>query len=168
MDAAVTRLAELDLSAVRLLLAEFGLVLELVADGEPIPASYWGESEAGLVANRVYVRSDTPLHSAFHEAAHAIVMGAARRSALERDAGGDYDEENAVCYLQVLLADAIEGYGRAAMWRDMDAWGYTFRLGSARAWFETDAVQARDDLVRAGLATDTPRGVGLLRPGAAR
>ena len=24
----------------------------------------------------------------------------------------------------------------------MDAWGYTFRLGSARAWFENDADDA--------------------------
>ena len=29
------------------------------------------------------------------------------------------------------------------MCRDMDAWGYTFRLGSAQAWFEQDADDAR-------------------------
>ncbi len=27
--------------------------------------------------------------------------------------------------------------------QDMDSWGYTFRLGSARAWFEQDAEDAR-------------------------
>ena len=25
---------------------------------------------------------------------------------------------------------------------DMDAWGYSFRLGSSRAWFENDAEDA--------------------------
>jgi len=34
---------------------------------------------------------------------------------------------------------------------DMDAWGYTFRLGSARAWFEHDAEDARAWLVARGL-----------------
>ena len=49
-----------------------------------------------------------------------------------RDAGGDDAEENAVCYLQILWADALPGFGRERMFLDMDAWGYTFRLGSAR------------------------------------
>jgi hypothetical protein len=29
---------------------------------------------------------------------------------------------------------------------DMDAWGYSFRLGSTRAWFEADAEDAREFL----------------------
>ena len=33
------------------------------------------------------------------------------------------------------------------MCSDMDAWGYTFRLGSASAWFEHDADDARRWLV---------------------
>jgi hypothetical protein len=160
----VARLADLDIGSVAALLADFGLALHRVADGVPIPGSYWGESEAGLVANGVYVRTDTPLHSVFHEASHAIVMGAERRAALERDAGGDYDEENAVCCLQILLADEIAGYGRAAMWSDMDAWGYTFRLGSARAWFEGDAADAHRALVAAGLAVADGDGLRLVRP----
>ena len=161
---AVTRLGEMDPAIVERLLADFGLALHLVGDGAPIPGSYWGESEAGIIANGVYVRHDTPLHSVFHEACHAIVMGEQRRARLVRDAGGDFDEENAVCYLQILLADEIPGYGREAMCRDMDAWGYTFRLGSARAWFETDAGEARAALVQAGLASGaaTPR---VVRPG---
>ncbi len=57
-------------------------------------------------------------------------------------AGGDYDEENAVCYLQILLADELPGMDKTKMMNDMDAWGYTFRLGSARAWFEQDAEDA--------------------------
>ena len=67
-----------------------------------------------------------------HEACHFICMDDARRTQLERDAGGDYDEENAVCYLQILLADEFAGMDSQQMCRDMDAWGYTFRLGSAQ------------------------------------
>ncbi|PID61494.1 MAG: hypothetical protein CSB44_06775 [Gammaproteobacteria bacterium] len=40
------------------------------------------------------------------------------------------------------MADRVPGYGREAMFRDMDAWGYSFRLGSARRWFEEDAEDA--------------------------
>jgi hypothetical protein len=69
-------------------------------------------------------------------------MAAARRAALDRDAGGDDNEECAVCYLQIVLADELPMLGRVRMLRDMDAWGYTFRLGSARAWFEEDAGDA--------------------------
>ena len=44
-----------------------------------------------------------------------------------------------MCYLQVLLAGELPGVGRARLIDDMDAWGYSFRLGSTRAWFEADA-----------------------------
>jgi hypothetical protein len=83
------------------------------------------------------------LHSVLHEACHFVCMTAPRRAVLDANAGGDYDEENGVCYLQVLLAGEIPGFGRARMLADMDAWGYSFRLGSARAWFEQDARDAR-------------------------
>ena len=55
----------------------------------------------------------------------------------------DDAEETAVCYLQALLADALPGVGRERIFADMDAWGYSFRLGSAQAWFERDAEDAR-------------------------
>ena len=158
--AAVTELGAIDRTAVRRLLERYGLDLVILPPGAPITGSYWGESEAGLVANRVYARLDTPLHSLLHEASHAIVMGAARRAVLDRDAGGDHAEENSVCYLQVLLADEVPDYGRAAMWRDMDAWGYTFRLGSARMWFENEADDALAALIALGYvqaAGGTPR-----------
>jgi hypothetical protein len=67
-----------------------------------------------------------------------------RRRGLHTNAGGDYDEENAVCYLQILLAERIDGYSAELCMADMDAWGYSFRLGSARAWFENDAEDARE------------------------
>jgi len=133
------------------ILARFGLQLHLVTAGETIAGSYWGESEAGLLAHTLYVRLDTPLHSALHEACHFVCMDTSRRNQLSRDAGGDYAEENAVCYLQILLADEFSHFGRMRMQSDMDAWGYTFRLGSARAWFEQDADDARTWLQHAGL-----------------
>ena len=56
-----------------------------------------------------------------------------------------------MCYLQVLLAEQLPGAGRARMFADMDAWGYSFRLGSTRAWFEEDAQDARAWLERRGV-----------------
>ena len=114
----------------------------------PVAGSYWGDEEAGLIGSTIVVRHDTPVHSVLHEACHYICMAEDRREALNTDAGGDYDEENAVCCLQILLAEEIPGFGRARMMRDMDAWGYTFRLGSAHAWFERDAEDAFAWLLR--------------------
>ena len=37
------------------------------------------------------------------------------------------------------------------MFADMDAWGYSFRLGSSRAWFENDAEDASLWLQQRGL-----------------
>lgn len=140
-----------DRAALALLLARYGIRLVIVAGGESIPGSYWGESEAGLVGERLFVRADTPVHSILHEASHYICMTPARRAQLDRDAGGDDDEESAVCYLQVLLAEALPGVGSARLMQDMDAWGYSFRLGRTRAWFETDATDAQHWLQRHGL-----------------
>lgn len=123
-------------------LARYGLQLQWVASEQPIPGSFWGDSEAGLIGDTLYVRDDTPLHSALHEACHYICMDQQRRAGLDTDAGGDYDEENGVCYLQILLADQFPGFGREGMLADMDAWGYSFRLGSAKRWFDQDAGDA--------------------------
>lgn len=133
------------------LLGRYGLRVRMVAADAPIPGSWWGDREAGLVGADLYVRPDTPLHSALHEACHYICMDAPRRATLHTDAGGDYDEESAVCYLQLLLADHLPGVGIARLCADMDAWGYSFRLGSAAAWFATDATDARDWLIAHGL-----------------
>lgn len=151
---AVVDLAQISRLDVAQLLNRYGLTLELIAAREPIPGSYWGEREAGLKGDRLYARTDTPLHSVLHEAAHYVCMTPERRSGLDADAGGDDAEENAVCYLQILLADQLRQFGRARMMLDMDEWGYSFRLGSARAWFEGDAVDARDWLLRRALISD--------------
>jgi hypothetical protein len=147
----VLRLAATDRSGVVQLLLRSGLELRMVEHGAQIPGSYWGESEAGLQGGTLLARPDTPLHSILHEAAHFICMSPERRVGLDRDAGGDDAEENAACYLQVLLADSIRGCGRERAWLDMDEWGYSFRLGSARAWFEQDAEDARAWLQAAGI-----------------
>ena len=136
------------------LLARYGLTLERVADDAPIPGSYWGESEAGLVGQVIYVRADTPVHSVLHEACHVLCMDATRRAALHTDAGGDYAEEDAVCFLQITLAGHI-GLTTEAICADMDAWGYTFRLGCAQAWYTQDAGDARAWLVRHGLLLES-------------
>ena len=147
----VLLLEHLGLVPVAALLARYGMRCERLADGTAIPGSYWGDAEAGLVGNRLLARGDTPLHSILHEAGHYVCMTPGRRPGLHTDAGGDYAEENAVCYLQILLADQLPGVGKRRMMRDMDAWGYSFRLGSARAWFEQDADDARHWLYRRGL-----------------
>ena len=55
---------------------------------------------------------------------------------------------------QVLLADLIDGVGRDRIMADMDAWGYSFRLGSTRRWFDNDAEDARAFLLNHGLIDD--------------
>ncbi|MBI4694894.1 MAG: hypothetical protein HY749_12810 [Gammaproteobacteria bacterium] len=143
--------------SVRALFACYGLeVVHLPPDAD-LPGSYWGDAEAGLRGDRLYVRDDTPLHSLLHEGCHYVCMDDARRAALDTDAGGDFIEECGVCYLGVLLAPEITDYDAAGMLADMDAWGYTFRLGSARAWFEEDAADARAWLATQGLLDDRGR-----------
>ncbi len=138
----VLRLQDIDFKSVSDLLTCFGLALEKVVEENDIPGSYWGDDEAGLIGNRLLARADTPLHSILHETCHYICMDHTRRVGIHTDAGGDYDEENGVCYLQILLADHMDGFGQRRMLDDMDHWGYTFRLGSAQAWFEKDAEDA--------------------------
>ena len=145
------------------LLARYGLSMTLLDDGAAIRGSYWGEPEAGIVGRSVYVRRDTPIHSLLHETCHVICMDEERRDDLDRDAGGDEVEECAVCYLQILLADHVAGVGRDRLMRDMDSWGYSFRLGDARTWFETDADDARSWLLERGLVTRADNPVFSLR-----
>jgi hypothetical protein len=159
----VLRLSTVDRIAVALTLARYGLNLTLIAPEEPIPGSYWGESEAGLRGDQLFARLDTPIHSLLHEASHYICMTPERRSGLDKDAGGDDLEECAVCYLQILLADSIPGVGRARLCTDMDEWGYSFRLGSARVWFESDADDARIWLAEQGVIDANGSVTGFLR-----
>jgi hypothetical protein len=152
-DHAVLCVADQNLDEIRAVLDRYGIELDLVAPAANITGSFWGEPEAGIVRNCVYVRGDTPIHSVLHECAHIICMTADRRRLLHRDAGGDDLEESGVCYLQIVLADFIGDVGRDRLMRDMDTWGYSFRLGSTRKWFETDAEDARQWLETNSLLT---------------
>jgi hypothetical protein len=159
----VLRLSGTNRVALANLLGRYGLQLTLIAHGERIPGSYWGDSEAGLRGECLYARLDTPVHSVLHEASHFVCMSPERRTGLDRDAGGDDLEECAVCYLQVLLADELPGVGRERLFGDMDAWGYSFRLGSTHAWFEQDAADARAWLGQHGIIDAGGRVTGLPR-----
>ena len=147
----VLTLADIAAADVVALLARYGLALIRVEDGAPIPGSYWGVPEAGVIGEKVYARGDTPVHSLLHEACHLIVAPLDRRLQIHTDASESQAEEDATCYLQIVLGAALPGVGSARVMADMDAWGYTFRLGSARAWFEGDAEDARAWLAAQGL-----------------
>ena len=147
----VLTIADVPQASIEALLGRFSLTLHLQSDGEAITGSFWGDSEAGVVGKTVFVRSDTPVHSLLHETCHIVCMPADRRAELDTDAGGDDLEEAAVCYLQVLLADDIESCGRDRLMADMDEWGYSFRLGDTRSWFESDAEDARKWLIQKDL-----------------
>jgi len=156
-------LSGVDRVALATLLDGYGLRLALVAPDEVITGSYWGDNEAGLKGDRLYARLDTPVHSVLHEASHYICMSPERRAGLDRDAGGDDPEESAVCYLQVLLAGELREMGRERAFADMDAWGYSFRLGSAQAWFEGDAEEERTWLRQQGVTDEHDRPTGFCR-----
>lgn len=163
----VVRFADIDAPPLEALLERYDLALERVPDHATIPASFWGDEEAGISGNRVYVRGDTPVHSVLHEAAHVICMSPDRRANLHRDAGGTDLEESAVCYLEILLASEIAEVGSDRLMQDMDRWGYSFRLGSTRRWFEEDAEDARAFLRGHGIIDSNGRLTGRCRGEAA-
>jgi hypothetical protein len=160
----VLLLNAIDRLGLELTLDRYGLELILVAPQQVIPGSYWGAREAGLIGTKIYARLDTPLHSVLHETAHFICMTPERRAGLDTDAGGDDAEEGAVCYLQILLAKELPNVGQDRMCRDMDDWGYSFRLGSAAKWFAEDALDARAWLRGHGLIDEGGRATYACRP----
>ena len=150
----VLRVGDLPLDDLVALLDDHGLRLRRVEDGLPIPGSFWGDPEAGVIGSAVYARGDTPVHSLLHEACHLIVLPPERREQVHTDATDSDIEEDATCYLQIVLADDLPGVGSERLMADMDAWGYSFRLGSTRAWFERDAEDARAWLLQRDLLPD--------------
>ena len=150
-------------AAINDLCGRFGLSIHPLAAEDEIPGSWFGPPEAGLIGSTLYIRPDTPVHSLLHEGCHYICMDAERRMNLDTNAGGDYDEENGVCYLQILLAGHIQGMGQDRMMQDMDCWGYTFRLGSAKAWFEQDAEDAQQWLQQHGLIDENDKPTWMCR-----
>ena len=150
--------SDINLKHLQSLLERYGMEIKNVNGNENIPGSFWQPPEAGLIDNLLYIRNDTPVHSALHEACHYICMDKQRRENLNTDAGGGYEEEDGVCYLQILLSDFIPEMQQERMLSDMDAWGYSFRLGSAKAWFEKDAEDAFSWLLKNNIinADNTP------------
>lgn len=137
------------------LFTPFGLQICWHSVGSAIPGTYWGEPEAGLIGDTLHARDDTPVQSLLHEGCHWLCMSPARRVALHTNVGGSMLEECAVCYLQILLASRIEAIGEKRILADMDAWGYSFRAGTAAQWFQEDAEDAREWLVKRGLLCAT-------------
>ena len=103
----VLRLSDVGPEQIAAVLLRYGLTMQHIPPGEKIAGSFWGDEEAGLIVNHLLVWPDPPLHSILNEACHYVCMDKARREGLHTDAGGDYDEENAVCFLQIILADHI-------------------------------------------------------------
>ena len=155
--------ADVQQSVLDSLLRQYELQLVIESHSAAITGSFWGDSEAGIAGRTIYARSDTPIHSLLHEACHVICMTGDRRDAVDRDAGGDDLEEAAVCYLQIVLADCIDAAGRDLLMQDMDTWGYSFRLGNSRAWFEQDADDAIEFLINQGLLIETREATFKLR-----
>ena len=155
--------ADVQQSVLESLLREYELQLVIESRSAAITGSFWGDSEARIVGRTIYARSDTPIHSLLHEACHLICMTDDWRDDVDRDAGGDDLEEAAVCYLQIVLADHIDAAGRDLLMQDMDTWGYSFRLGNTRAWFEQDADDAIEFLINQDLLTETREATFKLR-----
>ena len=124
------------------LLRRYGIRLRIGRANGPIAYTHWGSPEAGIKRTSLYIRPDTPVHSALHEACHIICAEPRRRRLMKRDAGGCIVEENAVNALSIMLGAEIDRYGPYRHIRDMRRWGYSFRLGSARRWFERDSSDA--------------------------
>lgn len=151
------------ISELKNLTKQLHLTLEISLENTKIPGSFWGDDEAGLIDDILYVNPNTPIHSLLHEACHFICMDENRRNDLDTNAGGDYDEENAVCYLQIILSNLIPEMGNNRMFQDMDDWGYTFRLGSAQKWFENDADDAYNWLINHQLIDHNKQYLFILR-----
>lgn len=153
----VMRVRDIPGDAIVALAQRFSIALEWLDGAAAIDNSFWGAPEAGISSSGVRLRGDTPVHSLLHELCHIVCMTGARRRQLERNAGGSAAEECGVCYLQVLLADLLPDFGAARCLADMDAWGYSFREGSAAAWFRGDGRDAREWLREHGLIDDQSR-----------
>ncbi len=145
--------SDINLDHLQHLLQRYGMDIKTVADNNAIPGSFWQPPEAGLMGDSLYIRNDTPVHSALHEACHYICMDKQRREKLDTNAGGTALEESGVCYLQILLSNFIPELKQKRMLSDMDTWGYSYRLGSAQAWFDNDAEDAHEWLLKNKIIT---------------
>jgi hypothetical protein len=163
LEQSVLRFSDINQTELITLLARYQLKVQITPPDTAIPGSFWGDEEAGLIGHQVFLRQDTPIHSALHEACHFVCMDDTRRKQLNTNAGNFQTEENAVCYLQILLADDLPALGRQRMLSDMDAWGYSFRLGNTLNWFEEDSEDSRNWLLQHKLINQDNRPTYQLR-----
>ena len=96
-----------------------------------------------MIGATVYARADTPVHSLLHEAGHLIVLPPERRAAraYRRHRFGRR-RRRGLRAAGRCSATRCRASAATRVLADMDAWGYTFRLGSARAYVEHDAADA--------------------------
>lgn len=139
----MVKLQEFKIKEIQPIFSQYGMQLNALRDKAEIPFSFWGAPEAGRQKNQLYIRNDTPMHSLLHESCHYVCMPQTGRISDSPDAAGSTAEENATCYLQILISDHIARFSRTQQMQDMDNWGYSFRLGSASAWFHQDAEDAK-------------------------
>lgn len=144
-------LKNIQTDSIRSLFVRYSLNLQHVPVNQDIPYTFWGSPEAGRYKATLFARDDTPIHSLLHEACHYICMPPEQRQSHNIDAGGSVLEENASCFLQILLSDYIDGYDKHIHLHDMNTWGYSFRLGSSARWFYADSDEARKWLIQYGL-----------------
>jgi len=102
----------IDRLPLEVMLDRYGLAFVLAAPEEVIPGSYWGEREAGLMGSRSSPGSTRRCIRCCTGRAISSACRPSGRAGLDTDAGGDDAEENAVCYLQILIG------GRAAECRE--------------------------------------------------
>lgn len=140
-------LADVPISTLEAFIGRYNLKLEVVPPQFAIPFSFWGSPEAGRKLNVLYARSDTPIHSLLHESAHYVCMTESRRNSPAIHAYGTTLEESACCYLQLLWSKHLPPFTIEQHLLDMDHWGYSFRLGSADAWYHQDAEDAQQWLL---------------------
>ena len=88
----VLRFCDIDGKEITALLSQYQLEICITDKDQQIPGSYWGDEEAGLIGNQLYLRNDTPIHSILHESCHYICMDNERRNKLHTDAGSDIAE----------------------------------------------------------------------------
>ena len=149
-------LRDIGFDDVAALLARYGLAARARRRRRADPRQLLGRTRSRPDRPRVHARDDTPVHSLLHEAAHLIVLPPERaRRAYRRHRFGRGRRRR----LRAAVAARRRPARRRprALMADMDAWGYTFRLGSARAYFERDAEDAGPGCSARGLVVCRPK-----------
>lgn len=131
-------LVELGEVLVVVLFVCFDLWFECVVDGELIFGSFWGDEEVGIIGIIVYVCGDMLVYLLLYEVCYLIVLLLECCVVVYIDVIDLIEEEDVICYLQIVLVDVFLGVGCDWLMVDMDVWGYLFWFGLICVWFEQD------------------------------